>query len=45
MVLEEVSSPKKFAELGVARISYGPYPYCHAMEAIKDAGIKVFSTV
>ncbi len=45
MVLSEISSSKKFAELGVARISYGPYPYCHAMEAIKEAGIKAFSTV
>jgi 2-methylisocitrate lyase-like PEP mutase family enzyme len=45
MILAGTSSPKKFAELGVARISYGPYPYCHAMEAIKEAGIRVFSTV
>jgi 2-methylisocitrate lyase-like PEP mutase family enzyme len=45
MVLKEISSSKKFAELGVARISYGPYAYCHAMEAIKEAGIKAFSSV
>jgi 2-methylisocitrate lyase-like PEP mutase family enzyme len=43
MVLEEISSPEKFAKLGVARISYGPYPYCHAMEALKKAGLKAFS--
>jgi 2-methylisocitrate lyase-like PEP mutase family enzyme len=42
MILAELPSLKKFAELGVARISYGPYPYCHAMQALKEAGTRVF---
>jgi 2-methylisocitrate lyase-like PEP mutase family enzyme len=29
---------KQLAELGVARISYGPVPYCLAMNALKEAG-------
>jgi 2-methylisocitrate lyase-like PEP mutase family enzyme len=31
---------KKLAELGVARISYGPGPYCQVMDVLKDAGCK-----
>lgn len=29
---------KQLAEWGVARISYGPHPYCQAMDAFKEAG-------
>ncbi|MBA3817234.1 MAG: isocitrate lyase/phosphoenolpyruvate mutase family protein, partial [Parachlamydiaceae bacterium] len=43
MVLPDTPSLKQLAELGVARISYGPDPYCQAMEALKIAGIKALS--
>lgn len=43
MVLPDTPSLKQLAELGVARISYGPGPYCQAMEALKIAGIKALS--
>lgn len=42
MVLEDTPSPKKLAELGVARISYGPGPYCFVMEALKGEGRRAF---
>jgi 2-methylisocitrate lyase-like PEP mutase family enzyme len=31
------------AELGVARISYGPIPYIRAMNALKEDALKVLS--
>ncbi len=40
MVLPDAPSNETLAELGVARISYGPGPYRQAMEAIKEAGRK-----
>lgn len=38
LVLADTPAPKQLAELGVARISYGPGPYRLAMEALKEAG-------
>ncbi len=40
MVLPDTPSSKQLAELGVARISYGPSPYCQAMDYLKEAGRK-----
>ena len=42
MVLSNTPSSKQLAERGVARISYGPYPYFQAMEALKEVGRKAF---
>ena len=36
MVMDGLSPAKRLAELGVARISYGPIPYVNAMKALKD---------
>jgi 2-methylisocitrate lyase-like PEP mutase family enzyme len=36
MVMDGLSPAKRLAELGVARISYGPIPYINAMNALKD---------
>lgn len=38
MILPDTPSPIQLAELGVARISYGPGPYFQVMEALKEAG-------
>ncbi len=38
LVLADTPSTKQMAELGVARISYGPGPYRLAMDALKEAG-------
>ncbi len=38
MILPETPSPKQLADLGVARISYGPGPYRQVMEALTEAG-------
>jgi 2-methylisocitrate lyase-like PEP mutase family enzyme len=35
MVMDGVPSNKRLAELGIARISYGPIPYIQAMNALK----------
>jgi 2-methylisocitrate lyase-like PEP mutase family enzyme len=35
MVMQGVPSNARLAELGVARISYGPTPYIHAMKALE----------
>ena len=43
MVLPDMPSSKQLTELGVARISYGPGPYCQAMDALKAAGRRVLS--
>jgi 2-methylisocitrate lyase-like PEP mutase family enzyme len=40
MMLPNAPSAKQLAELGVARVSYGPIPYRLAMEALKEAGRK-----
>lgn len=37
MVVPNTPSTEQLAELGVARISYGPGPYCLAMHALKEA--------
>jgi 2-methylisocitrate lyase-like PEP mutase family enzyme len=39
MVMEGVPSNDKLAELGVARVSYGPIPYIESIRALhKEAG-------
>jgi len=43
MVMSDTPSPKQLAELGVARISYGPGPYCQAMDFLKEAGLRALS--
>jgi 2-methylisocitrate lyase-like PEP mutase family enzyme len=43
LVMPEVPSSKQLAELGVARISYGPGPYRLVTEALKEAGRKAFA--
>ena len=43
MVLSEHPTAKKLAELGVARISYGPRPYCLDINALKEAGCLALS--
>jgi 2-methylisocitrate lyase-like PEP mutase family enzyme len=44
MVLPDTPSIKQLAELGVARISYGPGPYCDVIDSLKEAARKAFST-
>lgn len=44
MVLPDTPSNKKMAELGVARISYGPGPYRQMIEALKAAGRAAFTS-
>jgi 2-methylisocitrate lyase-like PEP mutase family enzyme len=36
MVMDGLSPARRLAELGVARISYGPIPYIKAMNALKE---------
>lgn len=43
MVSSEHPTSKQLAERGVARISYGPQPYCVAINALKEAGHIAFS--
>lgn len=38
MMLSEYPTSKQLADSGVARISYGPHPYCLAINALKEAG-------
>lgn len=45
MVLGDTPSNKELAELGVARISYGPGPCRQMIEALKDAGRAAFSSL
>ena len=42
MVLTDTPTSKQLAELGVARISYGPNPYGLVIHALKEAGRKAF---
>ncbi|HEV7642364.1 MAG TPA: isocitrate lyase/phosphoenolpyruvate mutase family protein [Pyrinomonadaceae bacterium] len=42
MVMGDTPSSKKMAELGVARISYGPGPYRMAMECLSSEAKKAF---
>lgn len=41
MVLSESPSPSQFGALGVARVSYGPFPYLKAIEALKTITAKI----
>jgi 2-methylisocitrate lyase-like PEP mutase family enzyme len=43
MVMEGVPSNDKLAQLGVARISYGPIPYVETMGALRAKAGKLFS--
>ena len=43
MVMSDTPSSKRMAELGVARISYGPGPYLQAMEFLKEAAKKALA--
>jgi 2-methylisocitrate lyase-like PEP mutase family enzyme len=43
MVMEGVPSNDRLAKLGVARISYGPIPYVHAMSALRQEAKRTFS--
>ncbi|CAN5568443.1 isocitrate lyase/phosphoenolpyruvate mutase family protein [soil metagenome] len=43
MVMPDVPSAKQLAELGVARISYGPGPYRLVMETLREAGRKALA--
>ena len=45
MMLPDALSPKQLAELGVARISYGPIPYVLVTETLKEAGRKALSLI
>ncbi len=45
MVLPDTPSNKQMAELGVARISYGPGPYRQMIEALREAGKAAFSSL
>ena len=45
MMLPDMLSPKQLAELGVARISYGPSPYFHMIETLKKEALNVFSII
>ncbi|WP_338541112.1 isocitrate lyase/PEP mutase family protein [Paenibacillus tundrae] len=41
MVTSPEPSPRQLAALGVARISYGPYPYLQVMEHLKALGQRI----
>jgi 2-methylisocitrate lyase-like PEP mutase family enzyme len=43
MMFPGLPSTRQLAELGVARVSYGPIPYRLAMDALKEAGRKTLS--
>jgi 2-methylisocitrate lyase-like PEP mutase family enzyme len=43
MVLPYTPTSKQLAQLGVARISYGPGPYRQVMDVLKEAGRKALS--
>lgn len=43
MVTSPEPSPKQLAMLGVARVSYGPYPYLQVMEHLKELGQSILS--
>jgi len=43
MYLPYAPAPKQLAELGVARISYGPFPYRWMMESLKESGRKALA--
>lgn len=37
LLFPDAPAPRRLAELGIARISHGPFPYRHAMAALQDA--------
>jgi 2-methylisocitrate lyase-like PEP mutase family enzyme len=43
MVMDGVPSSARLAQLGVARISYGPIPHIRAMEFLRETARKVFA--
>ncbi len=43
MVMSNTPQTRELAELGVARISYGPGPYCQVMDFLKEVGCKALS--
>lgn len=43
MILPPAPAPQRLAELGVARISYGPGPYAQAMGALRDAAAQALT--
>ena len=43
MYQPDAPSSKRLSEVGVARISYGPYPYRQAMKTLKEAGSAALS--
>ncbi|WP_219845172.1 isocitrate lyase/phosphoenolpyruvate mutase family protein [Paenibacillus sp. PCH8] len=43
MVTSAEPSPRQLAALGVARVSYGPYPYLQAMEHLKELGRSILA--
>jgi len=43
MMMDGVSSHAKLAGLGVARISYGPIPYLHGMDAVKAEASRILA--
>lgn len=43
MMLSDTPSSRELAALGVARISYGPGPYCQMMSYLKEEGNKALS--
>jgi 2-methylisocitrate lyase-like PEP mutase family enzyme len=43
MVLPDTPTNKEMAELGVARISYGPGPYRQMIESLKTAAAAAFA--
>ena len=43
MVMPDTPSIKQLGEAGVARISYGPNPYCQLMEVLRETGLKALS--
>ena len=42
MVMSNTPSAKRMAELGVARISYGPGPYRQMMQSLEQAALRVY---
>ena len=39
MARPDATSVSRYAELGVARVSYGPHPYLLAMTALREAAL------
>lgn len=43
MVTSPQPTPKQLARLGVARVSYGPYPYLQTVEHLKELGRSILA--